>query len=1200
MAATAPWPKWRVATEIVVSLLAAVLFIGVAFSEPALAQQTSVARHSREAQPAAQTPWAKIDVYLTDRDYQAAYATLASLGLADGAREDVIAEVSDRLQRLADDPNVQRDNGRLIAEIRESIGDLWMRRVPGRNSWENPQNARFEYRRAMDWWLTEGAGPKAAPRRLGLYWKLHKAFRLGGTGEDSIPTAYTRAALELERDVDRRAHLHLLLSRALSRAPERVADLWAELKVGLSLGSGEWRARLLWEAYGLAVQCGTTVVAPSGRLECQSDYILALDHLAALRAAARRGEPGVTRESVQAAHDGLVARKVVVWAGSVSPSASPIWFELTSRNVAEADVSVFRLELPKQPPTGAHVDSRWFVASSSAADKVPLRTWRQTLRCTDFRDASTSVFMPDGLAPGVYEVVVTASGVEPARAIFLVSDVTLVAFRTAKQVALLFCGAATGQPLPGGDVTLWRRDQEPGPWSSTRATTNAHGLLSVGADSLQGLVVARQGDEIAVLSSPRLDIAPEPATTSVEVMSEQRRVVRGSLLRFAAIAWVTEDGSRTAAATGAVPYRVAGPDGRSIGEGTVDFDDLGVGSGTVSVPLDAGAGPYTLELLTADRAKPRTHGVTLFQVVEEELPQPRVRVDVLPKPDGTPYTAGDRLTVAVTAEDSHGLLSGANVQLSVTRRGFDAERLQAPARAPEHESGCYSAVLDANGRAEVSVQTVAVPTCDFEYELKALVYGAAGAVLTGTSHYRVGITPYASSLDVEPPLLKPGERARVSITARDLQGAAVAIQGTLSLRREGGSGGSRDFSVGSLTGTQGAARLSFSTVPVCLGLSDGRGRAVSCPVDLRPSGTWSAEIMFPDEGLYSLAFCAPSDPWTRSTWGNADMAKGTIRVVGERTITVPAAQDSLQIHLGRDNALPASIVPAVVTLPFTDSDLLLSLLAPGQESHSVVHVAGNVHRMDLAMPDNPGESLIVSAAVVKDGKVYRCARSIMPDRREGLEIGLRAKLHASQRRQNLRVEVNIRASAGRPAEARVVALVEDGGHLSRWQIDPGLGQPPGQVPSWMQHLSFFTSLKDWPLLHIVPNVSPSEPSAPRLGDRNSDPDPAFVGDWPAGIDNPVSRLCEAHPHHWNPFSGEWEECAPPPLSGDSAALSADGYWVGDRARTIYWNEALVTDARGRTSFPVRLSGTGPWTIYVRAVGEGQRSGHAALVVGSER
>jgi uncharacterized protein YfaS (alpha-2-macroglobulin family) len=469
--------------------------------------------------------------------------------------------------------------------------------------------------------------------------------------------------------------------------------------------------------------------------------------------------------------------------------------------VGYRNVTALHLRLVKQDfsvlMTGPKVENLFWMSDEavrSSISKPAAAQWSATLAPTiDYKKREALVDVP-ALSPGFYWLLASLDphfawnpGNKIQRAAVWVSELGLVTAARAGEVEGFTVLSASGRPVPGTSVTLYRWDYDQRALVQLASgSTDEQGAFDLGrADiSYNSLLVARtaQGAEIAQVNIPRSYARPLTPSERTLFFTDRSLYRPGQMIFFKGICLGIDQGRNDyrLLTRRRVHVTLLDPNRQEVASLDLVTNAFGSFSGSFTAPADRLAGAMTIS--TQNPA-----GGATVRVEEYKRPKFQVKLDV---PDRE-FRLNDTVAVPGEAMAYTGApIDGAAVKFRVVRR------VQYPwwwynwygeqGKSQEIAHGVLR--TDANGKFEVvfkarpdaSVPAKSGPT--FTYSITADVTDSTGETRSADGSVRLGYTSLEASLSCDE-WQEKGKPVSIEIGTSTLNGKKIAAKGEVEIHR---------------------------------------------------------------------------------------------------------------------------------------------------------------------------------------------------------------------------------------------------------------------------------------------------------------------------------------------------------------------------------------------------------------------------------
>lgn len=651
------------------------------------------------------------------------------------------------------------------------------------------------------------------------------------------------------------------------------------------------------------------------------------------------------------------------------------------------------------------------------------------------------VELPAAQPAGVYVLEARAAGLA-RRTVFFVSDLGLVAKRSATKTVLWAGSLRTGLPL--ANVALFRvapaaLGDRPGAgqrWAEVlaqartgQAVTDDDGLVTVPSDAASRTrwLAISEKHGVAIVESP-LSGAAQGGGDRLFVFTE-RPIYRPGHTVFWKLFARRADGEGWAMPAAGTPVRLRlkGPDDAGIDVAAAALSAAGTADGSVAIPAGVPLGEWTL---TAEVGA--TSGSA--PVAIEEYRKPEYKVDVTA--DREAYVNGDEVRFALAANYFFGApVVGAAVRWTLFEtRLRDADEWDADGTPSGFgrmlESG--EARTDVDGRVALAFTPQRV-AYDRRLSLEVEVVDGSQRVVSGRGTALVGRGLFSVRLAPVSGLFLSGQPVQVDVSTQDLLGRPVSAAVTVELDQDAWNPLERRYvrasrpvaSVEALTSTvQGTARVT---------LSPGRGRP----------------------GYFTLRGKA------RDERGNTIGDEASFWWYDERVWSYPYRYPSLEVLPDRARYAVGDTARLLVNTDVRDASVLVSVEGRELYGARVHHVFGNSGL--VRVPIRPEYAPNVFVAIhVRHGREVRSRIVELPvaAERHDLAITLTPDRAEYRPREEATISVETKDGAGRPVPAELaVGVVDEAIYSLRADATPDPHDVfYGRRPNWVTTVVSFPTL----------------------------------------------------------------------------------------------------------------------------------------------
>jgi len=1093
----------------------------------------------------------------------------------------------------------------LWMEIQESLGDSWWAPQEGRR-WHQ---AWLHYAKALGGWAKSRDLERARKRYLGLVDRLARPSPRGWRAND-LPLEVLDNALSLARSDRERARFHYLVATALRNQGDWAAQHRIPAAFEAALRDGRntpWYDGALHQYAEWLARHGRPVIDEHGGESYRPDFREALRLYRRLVAEFGEGETRY-RRSAQRAIEEITSPELQVMVSNVFLPGSEIDFEVIARNLEEVDLALHPVHLDDALDLRRRDEWSDWIEAVRLGRSRPLRSWSRKLDVEDdHAPRRERIRLEEPLETGAY-LVLAKSGRASARALLLVSDAALIVKASGEKLAAFLCDANSGEPLEGGAVVFWtwRGSGDERITLRTEATTGVDGIaLASRADpdqSVATLVVARSGERQAVAQIHAPGRAPRREDWRIYAFTDRPAYRPGETVQWKALARISKDGRYTTPGGERLGYRIEGPRGSRVNEGTLLLNDFGSGFGELALDESMVLGPY--RVIFTDEKRDRTVGsATLFRLEEYKLPEYRVEVAAVGGERGS-HRSGEPVEVEIRANYYFGgPVAGARVEAIVAQRSYHPgwptplpyawmapSRPRSPAWPESRTIGRHQLVTDAEGIARLRIDTTRFARADSEFTVDARVVDASRREVIGRGSLRVTRRPWFVFLRPERRVHRIGDVVQISVRAQDAGEEPVAIEGRVTITRERW----REIWIDPAGREVSGEKLAkLRAEPVRFPPPHRRGEP---PWRLRfrgyqPEPVLTRETRTGEDGAAELRFEVKQEGYYRISWVSEPedavpvRAEAFVFAASERTrdlryhgAGVEILVDPSAVEVGR---------PLPVLLHATSPDRFVLFSVEGEELYDLrlVRLEGHDRLIQIEVEDRFVPNVFLAAMSVGELRVEADREELsIPPTRQILDVRVAADRDEYRPGEKGLFTITSRDAEGRPVPAEIALAVSD---ESVFAIQGELAEDPRaffhgrkrpgrvQTGTSLDRMAFATWQEDEPL--------PAPPGSPEIR-RYIDSDRLTKERMPAREAPATSQALGYAVAEADASSAGGAEPAAVQVRHD---FRATALWIPD----------LLTDDRGEAKievpFPDSLTG---WRATARAADRGTRVGIARAAV----
>jgi hypothetical protein len=649
--------------------------------------------------------------------------------------------------------------------------------------------------------------------------------------------------------------------------------------------------------------------------------------------------------------------------------------------------------------------------------------------------------LPAEQPAGVY-VLEARAGKLARRIVFFVSDLSLLAKRSATKTVLWAGSLKTGLPL--NDVALFRvPPQQPGGylengqrWAdvlaqarSERSVTDADGLVTVASDRANRTrwLAVSEKHGVAIVESP-LSGEAQGGGDRLFLFTERPIYRPGQTVYWKLFSRQAQgEGWAMPPASTPVSLRLAGPDNASIEIGGASLSAGGSADGNVVIPADSPLGDWTLSA-SAGRAS----GSAVVAIQEYRKPEYKVEVT----PDREVYVNGDEVRFALAADYFFGApVVGASVRwMLFETRIREADEWES-GEEPEGfgrmlESG--EARTDVDGRVQLSFTPQRV-AYDRKLSLEVEVVDASQRVVSSRGTALVGRGLFTVHLAPVSGLFLAGQAVQVDVSTKDLLGKPVSAAVTVELDQDAWNPLEHRYT---------RASRPIASVEAVTSAALGTTRVTIAPARAR-SGYFTVRARARDERGNTLG------DETQFWWYD------------DRVWSYPYRYPSLEVLPDQRRYAPGDTARLLVNTDVKDASVLVSV--EGRELYElrVQHLFGNSGLVKIPIRPEYAPNVYVALHVRRGREVHsRVLELAVAAERHDLAITLTPDRAQYRPREEAKIAVETKDGAGHPVAAELaLGVVDESIYSLRADATPNPHDIfYGRRPNWVTTVVSFPTL----------------------------------------------------------------------------------------------------------------------------------------------
>ncbi|RYG22901.1 hypothetical protein EON82_15710, partial [bacterium] len=390
---------------------------------------------------------------------------------------------------------------------------------------------------------------------------------------------------------------------------------------------------------------------------------------------------------------------------------------------------------------------------------------KEAVKERDAEGAFVTTLPVGTLKEGVYYVDVRA-GEQKANTVLLVSQLVLVAKTDADGTLLYATDLASGKPMEGAEISA-----RTGSGLRVVGRTRADGTLETELVSFENrhTVMARKGASVAIVDGYHSE--SEAKDIWISAYTERPAYRPGDTVYFKGFVRRTDGDGYRLPGSGNVSVTISDPDNNELQKMSLPLSAHGSFNGSFTTSKEGKPGGYNIQCKAfGGESQGAYANVVAYR-------KPEFSIEVSPAKDH--YAMGDKAAANVECKYYYGgPVVGAKVKATVYRSPVfvyedeDGEQQDGESYGGGEYSEEIEAVTDAAGRAHIEFDTRAENdpdflTNDYQYTVYAAVTEDGGKYFDGEGDVRVTRGDFGLNLEVQNPILVPGDTAEVLVTTTD-------------------------------------------------------------------------------------------------------------------------------------------------------------------------------------------------------------------------------------------------------------------------------------------------------------------------------------------------------------------------------------------------------------------------------------------------
>ncbi len=668
-------------------------------------------------------------------------------------------------------------------------------------------------------------------------------------------------------------------------------------------------------------------------------------------------------------------------------------------NQKEIKIDLYRVDLAEVTKKGGLREALAPLISAREKDvdllekaSVKVADLSHTIEKTDAEGAFIEPLKLGKQTEGVYFVICRSGGVKAVTTLNI-SNLALVT-KTYQGKSLCFAtNLRTGTPVEGVEILTAQNGA-----LVTSGKTDRDGLADISLPLVANgnmLVVGRQGPSMAIVGFGEYRSANE--TIRIAGYCERPAYRPGDEVHFKGIARRTTKDGYLLPGIGSAEVTIKDPDGNVMSTKTLPVSAHGSFNGSFTTSKEGKPGGYSIECKAFGEKSLLSANVVSYR-------KPEYSVEV--KSDKPFYTMGQEASATVECQYYYGgPVVGAKVKARIYRSpNWRYESEDGEETSYSDSSGQYSAeveaVTDASGRARIAFPTRAdndpdVFTNDYKYTISASVSEDEGKYFDGEGKVDVVRGDHDLSLEVQNPLVGPGETIDLLVRTTD------AVD-----RKKPSAGHSVTVEIGRESWTENSSVFVVRET-----------RTVTTSVD----GT--AHVSVPVTKAESLSFRATSIDGT----GNKVVANDWAYVEGSPAMR-EREKGSLDITLDKRNYQSGDEARVLIQTDMVGGIALVCVQSEGILWKKLVPVTSTSTLVKVPIVKEYAPNVYVSVSYVKEKKFLQAEKRLVVDRKDrDLKIEIKSNKEVYKPGETAQVTVRTFDADGKPRAAEVSLGVVDEG-----------------------------------------------------------------------------------------------------------------------------------------------------------------------------
>lgn len=998
-----------------------------------------------------------VEFRLADTAWRAQAATQTS----DTSRFEQSQKQLEELIRVVDK---EADRDLVWAEAHESLGDLFWRR--GSVNWNS---AWPHFQQALDWWAGQRDVERARARYLKIIFRAaqppHSDQYYYSYVSYYIPLNLLENALKISTTANEKARLSFLIALTMRSGGgdqsmrQRVPDYFEDALAGGK--QTEWYDDALFYYAEWMNNYGSLRLLADGQLQQQPDYVKAVELYRRLVTEFTKGETRYFDQAEQQIKS-ITGPALSIGVANIFLPGSELQFVLNTRNLRRVDLSLYKLDLTRDPFTNADNagEPGGWIQQLQIAGRPSVKSWTKNIADSEAHQHHNEQARIEGKLPVGAYLLEAKNGSLTARDVVLVSDATLVVKSSTNQLLAFFADAVTGVPIPNANVAIWESYYVNNRWHWRRLqqTTDSDGLarFALGnTNNYRRFFAAAASNDRQAFSAAHSQATPQNDGWRIYAFTDRPAYRPKETLQWKFIARRSSNGVYSTPAQQLVEYEITDPRGTKVTAGKKTLNAFGSAWDSLELREELPLGEYNVQFWDAGRAH-HIGSAKLFRLEEYKLPEFKVAVKT-PEQDGKKkaFRLGEQVEVEIQADYYFGgPVSSASVEVVVYQNPFYhywfPRRDYAWYYADfEHNRRNYygggsiikreTIKTDATGKAKLTFDTPRENyNQDLEFRIEARVVDSSRREIIASDNVRVTRQRYYVYPRPARNIHRPKDKVTVDIKAIDANEQPIQTEGTVKVTRDYWweiwiDPNGREV--------QGAELRQLQQRSGVFPPNVNRGQR---PWRLKFRGYQHEDIITQSvktdgEGVAQFNFTPDKEGYYRVAWQSSQgvdarrdrflppiKAETYVFVATNATTDLGYRREGLEIVVDKDTFRAGQTAPVMISVPVSDRYVLFSVEGEDLFSYKVIHVTGNAKLIELPIEEKHVPNVYLSATMISDTRWFMDLKQVVvPPVEQFLAVAVNADRQQYQPREEGTLSIATKDADGRPVSAEVALGLVD-------------------------------------------------------------------------------------------------------------------------------------------------------------------------------